>query len=160
MARRPIPVCAAALALALGWAPAAAQDGGSQQDGAGTRAQQDGYTMPRNGMMGPGQGRMGPGMMGPGETPGQGQGPYRRGVPGQGAPGPGMMGPGWMMGPGAGRPGPGMMAPGMMRGRAAAARPTLRIETPGGLSFTCTADLQACLQAFDRVRAGATGDGN
>ena len=67
------------------------------------------------------------------------------------------MGPAQGMGPGQMMMRGQMMRPGMMGAGAAQGRPTLRIETPDGLSFTCNDDLQACLQAFEQVRAAGNG---
>lgn len=120
------------------------------------------------GMMGPcrgmmGQGMMHQGMMGPGR--GQGmhgpQGPGMRGQGGQGMMGPGQMYGGQMQG---GQMQGGQMEPGMMRRHMMGGRgqdgPTLKVETPGGLTFTCNAGMQACLQAFEQVRAaGQAGAG-
>jgi hypothetical protein len=49
------------------------------------------------------------------------------------------------------------MQGGTVQGGRANAGPTLKIETPGGLTFTCNAGMQACLHAFDRVRAANQG---
>jgi hypothetical protein len=51
----------------------------------------------------------------------------------------------------------GTMQGGTVQGGRANAGPTLKIETPGGLTFTCNAGMQACLHAFDRVRAAIQG---
>jgi hypothetical protein len=177
MSTQRITVLAAVLALALSGTAALAQDDAQSSPGDGQ--QQQDQRMPRGGMMGPGQGQgmMGPGqgMMGQGRMgqgmygPGQGQGMYGPGMRGQGQMGPGggqgMMGRG-QMGPGmmhGGRMRGGMMHRGMMQSGMANAGPTLEIETPGGLTFTCNAGMQACLQAFDHVRAanqGGDGQGN
>jgi hypothetical protein len=123
---------------------------------------QGGYGQPGQGMVGPGQGMMGQGMMGQGMMrpgmmrPGMMHGRMmHRGMMQGGMMQGGMMRGGMMQG--------GMMRGGMMQGGRANAGPTLKIETPGGLTFTCNAGMQACLQAFDRVRAanqGGDGPGN
>ena len=166
-----ITALAAVFALALSVPAALAQD--DAQSRAGDGQQQQDQSMPRGGTMGPGQGQgmMGPGqgMMGQGMV-GPGQGMMGQGMMGQGMMRPGMMRPGMMHGRmmhrgmmQGGMMQGGMMRGGMMQGGRANAGPTLKIETPGGLTFTCNAGMQACLQAFDRVRAanqGGDGPGN
>lgn len=163
MRTRTIAAWAAAIALVTG--AAAAQNGSQNIPTGDGHTAQDRRAQPLepggmgHGMMGQGDIRVEPGhghdMMGPGHMP--------RAMPRYGSPdgtGQGGMHSGMMHGPQ--MHGGSMHASPMHRGAGhgrmmghGSSGPTLQIELPSGLSFTCNAPMAVCLKALERVRRGA-----